>query len=168
MKQIVKKVILFVALCVIATSYCYAQEPSKVETKVKEIVKRYEKVKGVESVTVSKGRGLGLVKMMLSEQLGKDFMKGITSIIIINYSDAPQEVCLELRKEFDSFKSILQEFDPDKGKDKSKEKGASDDGTTRGFASISESDKSVSDLIISIEDKESKMIMYMAGKIKFE
>ena len=41
-------------------------------------------------------------------------------------------------------------------------------GNYLSFASISKSDKTISDFVIAIEDKDSKVIMYMAGKIKVE
>ena len=38
----------------------------------------------------------------------------------------------------------------------------------RGFALVSDDDKTISDFIIAVEEKETKIIMYMAGKIKVE
>ena len=43
-----KKLVMFLALSIATMFVGYAQEPSKVEAKVKEIVKQYENVKGVE------------------------------------------------------------------------------------------------------------------------
>lgn len=162
MKNTIKRVVLLVALCVLTVAAGYAQEPSKVETKVNEIVKRYENVKDVDCLVATKGSGLGLLKMMLNQQFGKDFMKGVTSITIINYSEASQEVCLALRKELGVFETLLEEFDMDE----EKESAAND--YIRCFASISKEDKTISDFIFAAEDNESKMLMYMAGKIRVE
>ncbi|MBO7342414.1 MAG: DUF4252 domain-containing protein [Alistipes sp.] len=161
MKHIAKNIILSVALCVMTTVTLCAQEPSKVETRINEIVKKYEEVKGVECMTVAKGSGLAMVKMMLNTQFGKDFMKGVTSITIIDYSDSSQEVCLSLRKELDTFLTLLEEFKIDKDEE------LSDNDYVRSFASVSDNG-TISDFITAIEEEDSKMIMYMAGKIKVE
>ena len=79
-----KKLVLFVALCVATIAVGYSQVPSKIDVKVQEIVKIYNNVKGVECMTVTKGSGLEMVKLMLNKQFGKDFMKGVTSVTVIN------------------------------------------------------------------------------------
>lgn len=162
MKQLMKKIVLLVALCMVAMTVVYAQEKSSVEIKVNELVQKYENVNGVDCITVVKGSGLGMVKTMLNAQFGKDFMKGVTGITIIDYSDASQETCITLRKELDIFKSMLEEFDVEKTND------FTDNEYVRSFAAVSDDDPIVSDFIIAVENKDSKMIMYMAGKIKVD
>ena len=156
-----KKFGLLVALCLMTMALSYAQEPSKAGRKVDEIVKKYEFVEGVDCMTVAKGSGLGLLKSMFNKEFGKDFMKGVTSITIINYTDASQEVCQALRKELDVFLSLLEEF-----KDKNK-KSTDEQEYIRSFA-LPIDEKTISDFVIAIEDKESNMILYMAGKIRIE
>ena len=153
--------VLLVAMLVMTIVAGYAQEPSKVEAKVKEIVKQYEDVKGVECFVFAKGSGLGIVKMAFTEQFGKDFMKGVRSITIINYSEASNEVCQALHQELDAFGSLLEEIKPKEDKD------SSNKGYSRSFASISNGN-TMSDFVIAIEDDESKMMMYMAGDIVVE
>ena len=87
-------------------------------------------------------------------------MKGVTSITIINYTSASQETCVALRKDIDAFGSILKEFKIGEGKEPT-------NSYARSFASISE-DNAISDFITAMEDAETKMMMYMAGKIKVE
>ena len=152
---------MFLALSIATMFVGYAQEPSKVEAKVKEIVKQYENVKGVECFEFAKGSGLGIVKMAFNQQFGKDFMKGVRSITIINYSDASNEVCQALRQELEAFSSLLEEIKP------KEDKGSSNKGYSRSFASISNGN-TMSDFVIAIEDDESKMMMYMAGDIVVE
>lgn len=161
MKCFVRKIVLFVALCVTTIVAGYAQEPSKAEIKVKDLVKRYENVKGVECMTVVKGKGLEMVKMMFNKQFGRDFMKGVTSITIISYADASDEVCQALRQEIDSFSSLLDEFKLNK------DEVATEHTYARSYASVSEN-KSISDFITAMESGESKIMMYMAGVIKVE
>ena len=156
-----KKLVLFVAFFILTMAVSYAQNNSEVENKMNEIVKKYEFVEGVDCMTVAKGSGLGLLKSMFNKEFGKDFMKGVTSITIINYTDASQEVCQALRKELDVFLSLLEEF-----KDKNK-KSTDEQEYIRSFA-LPIDEKTISDFVIAIEDKESNMILYMAGKIRIE
>ena len=126
-----------------------------------EIVKKHETSEGVSCMTVAKGSGLDLVKMMFNKEFGKDFMKGVTSITIIEYSEASEETCATLHKDLDAFISLLEEFDP------SKEEEFADNDYIRCFASSSETN-TVSDFVIAMEDDGAKMILYMAGTIKIE
>ena len=149
------------ALAVMAFLGAYAQTPPKVEAKVNALVQRYDDVNGVECMTLVKGKGLEMVKMMFNKQFGKEFMRGVTSITIIEYSEASQETYQALRKEFDSFELLLEEFDL------SKEKDFAGDVYVRSFGQPSDKG-TLSDFVMALEDKDSKMFMYMAGVIKVE
>jgi hypothetical protein len=161
MKHFVKKMMLLVALCATTIVVSYAQEPSKVEGKFKELVQRYDNIKGVECITVAKGSGLEMFKMMFNKQFSKDFMKGVKSITMINYTEASPESCQALRQDIDSFSSLLTEFDMNKDKE------AGESGYMRGFASTP-NENTISDFVIAMENDGLKMIMYMAGDIKVE
>ena len=140
---------------------CYAQPSADVESTMNDIVTKHEKSKGVSCVKVVRGKGLEMLKIMFNREFGKDFMKGVTSITIIDYSDAAEDICETLRKDLDAFLSYLLEFDV------SKEKQFSDNNYIRCFASEPESN-TLSDFVIALENDKSKMVMYMAGKIQVE
>ena len=159
MKSFIKNIILFVALSMITVSTTYAQGASKVDIKVKQLVTKYDDVKGVDCMTVTEGLGLGFIKMMFNKQFGKEFMKGVTAITVIDYSDASQQTCQALRKELNAFTTLLEEVKL------GEEKELADFDLVRCFVMPSD-DKTISDFIIAVENKDSKMIMYMAGKIK--
>ena len=153
--------IALVAIFIISTmTSVLAQETSRVEEKVNEIVKKYENTEGVESITLTKGVGLNLLKATLNKSLGKSFMKGVTSITVIDYSNASEEICASLRKEIDGFLTILKEFDL------GKEKQFSELEYLRCLAS--ENNGSISDFVLAMEQSSTKSIMYMAGEIKVE
>lgn len=135
-----------------------AQTSASVESTVDEIVKKHDASKGVSCMKVVKGSGLELVKMTLKKEFGKDFMKGVTCITVIDYSEASEETCVTLRKDLDALSSLMQEFNV------SKEEEFSDNNYVRCFASASD-DKVLSDFVIALEDDKSKMILHMAGKI---
>lgn len=162
MKCFMKRITFLVVMIMMTFAAAYSQVPSQAEKVVGELVKKYENVEGVDCLSVVKGGGLEMVKLMLSKELGRSFMKGVTSITIIDYSSASQETCLSLRKELDAFLSILEEFDI------SEDNSFADCDYIRSFALTSETEESISDLIIAMEDKNTKSIMYMAGKIKLQ
>lgn len=159
MKHFVKRMVLLVALCMVTKMVGFAQEPSVAELKFKEIVKRYENAKGVDCMTVVKGGGLEMVKLMFNKQFGKEFMKGVKSITIISYSEASAEVCQALRKEVDECQKYLTEFNLGDGK------ASSEQGNIRAFA-LPIDERSISDFVVSMEHESGKMIVYMAGEIK--
>lgn len=157
----IKCKLLFTALLITAAVSTYANTSSKVESTVKEIVTKYEGVKGVECMTVVKGQGLELIKMTLNREFGRSFMKGVRSITIIEYSDASKETCESLHKDLDLFINMLQEFDL------SKEESFSENNYIRCFAAVADSG-TLSDFVVALEQENSKVVMYMAGTIKVE
>ena len=150
--------IALVVLLVTTFVNSYAQSSASVEITMNELVKKYEATSGVSCMTVVKGGGLELLKVVMNKEFGKDFMKGVTSITIIDYSDATETVCETLHKDLDAFLSLLEEFDV------SEEEQFADNDYLRCFASTSESN-TISDFVIALENDKSKMVMYMAGKI---
>lgn len=162
MKNMMKRIALLIALVLMTFVGGYAQEPSQVEKTVDAIVKKYDDVDKVECITVTKGNGLEMFKILFNKQFGKDFMRGVTSITVINYSDASEETCLALRKELDAFVTLLEEFNL------SGEKKFADNDYVRSFASASSDAGTLSDFVVAIEKEDSKMVMYMAGEIKVE
>lgn len=149
------------ALLMTALVNCYAQKTSTAEKAINEIVRKHEQSTGVSCMTVSKGNGLGMIKTVFNKEFGKDFMKGVTSITIIEYSDASKETCASLHKDLDGILSVLEEFDI------SKEKQFTDNDFIRCFASSTDSDR-ISDFVIALENDTSKTILYMAGDIIIE
>ena len=162
MKNMMKRIALLIALVLMTFVGGYAQEPSQVEKTIDAIVKKYDDVDKVECFTVTKGNGLEMLKMLFNKQFGKDFMRGVTSITVINYSDASEETCQALRKELDAFITLLEEFNL------SGEKRFADNDYVRSFASASSDAGTLSDFVVAIEKEDSKMVMYMAGEIKVE
>ena len=162
MRNMMKRIALLIALVLMTFVGGYAQEPSQVEKTIDAIVKRYDDVDKVECFTVTKGNGLEMLKMLFNKQFGKDFMRGMTSITVINYSDASEETCLALRKELDAFVTLLEEFNL------SGEKKFADNDYVRSFASASSDAGTLSDFVVAIEKEDSKMVMYMAGVMKIE
>ena len=159
MKSCVIKSTLIAAIIVFSGISGYPYKTDDVGKTVKEIAEKYQDSTGVECMTIVKGEGLNLVKMMLKKEFGKQFIKGVTSITIIDYSKAPEETCKSLRNEMDLFLSLLEEF---KISDKDE---FSDNNFVRCFAASS-SPGILSHFVIALEKGDTKTIMHMAGEIK--
>ena len=110
MKHIMIVITIFAAFFFAAAQIADAQENTKVQQAVNEIVKKYENTDGVSCMTLVKGGGLELIKTALNKEFGKSFMKGVTSITIIEYSEASKETSASLRKDLDVFQTLLQDF----------------------------------------------------------
>ena len=155
------RVMLLSLLLTLVSINVYADSAEKIEATVDEIAKKYDGVSGVEVISVTKGNGLEIVKMMFKKQFGKEFMRRVTSITIIGYSDAEAAVCESLRKDLDKFISVLEEFDLSGNKD------VSEKGYSRCFARRTEAG-TLSDFVIAMEQDLHKMVVYMAGEIVVE
>ena len=166
MRYYFTKISILLTVLFMAISFnCHAQESTKVSDAVNKLTEKYNDVEGVDCMTVVKGGGLEMLKLLLNKEFGKSFMKGVTSITIIDYSDASIETCNSIRKDLDVFMSFLEEFDL---KD---EENFSDNDYIRCFASSAvETEKSatISDFVVALESENSKTMMYMAGKIVVE
>ena len=159
MKNLKRIMMVLGALLTISIFNCAAQKPSDAQTTFDQILKKYEKIEGVTCMSVTKGSGLEMVKMMFNKEFGKDFMKGVTILSFIEYSDASEDICTALHNDLDAFISLLEEIDL------SKEKQFSDNKFLRCFATACD-EETLSDFVVAIEDEDSKMLMYMGGKIK--
>ena len=90
---------ILLALFAIISITSNAATTEQVDKAVKDIIATYKDSKGIETVSVAKGNGLEIVKMMLKKQFGKEFMRGVTSITVLSYGGATEAVCNSLRKD---------------------------------------------------------------------
>lgn len=161
MKHLKLKIALLATLLLFVGKVGYAQEPTAAGKAIADMVAKYENTEGVDCMVVTKGNGLGMVKMALRAQLGKSFLKGVTSMTIIDYGKASEEVCESIRTDVNVFISLLEEIDLSKG-------GKSDEvGSLRCFAAVTDK-RTLSDFVMLMENKEMKWMIYMEGEIKVE
>ena len=139
----------------------YADLPISVSDSVKQIVAAFKDAKGVNSVVIQKGQGLGFVKAILKPKLGKEFLDGVNSIIIIEHSKASNEVCAALQDRLNAYSATLHEFKFDNNEFGGGER-------VRGFVAIDEKAMVASDLVMFVEDKGAKLLIYMGGVLKVE
>lgn len=162
MKSFKLKMALLAALLFFGVKVGYANEPTAVAQAVADMAAKYENTEGVDCMVVTKGNGLGLVKMALKAQLGKSFLKGVTAMTIIDYSKASEEVCESVKTDANIFLSMLEEIDLTKS-----EKKIDDSSYLRCFATVNEN-RTISDFLMLMENKEMKWMIYMEGEIKVE
>ena len=162
MKHLKLKIALLATLLLFVGKICYAQGTTEVGKVVADMAAKYENTEGVDCMVVTKGNGLGLVKMALKAQLGKSFLKGVTAMTIIDYSKASEEVCESVKTDANIFLSMLEEIDLTKS-----EKKIDDSSYLRCFATVNEN-RTISDFLMLMENKEMKWMIYMEGEIKVE
>ena len=162
MKHLKLKIALLATLLLFVGKVGYAQEPTAAGKAIADMVAKYENTEGVDCMVVTKGNGLGMVKMALRAQLGKSFLKGVTSMTIIDYGKASEEVCESIRTDVNVFISMLEEIDLTKS-----EKKIDDSSYLRCFATVNEN-RTISDFLMLMENKEMKWMIYMEGEIKVE
>ena len=158
MKNMKRFLTVLMAFTLLTGVSLYAQNPSKIALAMGELEKKYNETKGMDCMTFTKGKGLEMIKMVLNKELGKTFMKGVTSVTIIDYSEASEQVCQSFNKDLDVITTQLKELGTEGEK-----RG------TRSFACTSNVDAGkLSDFIIVMEGDGKKTMMYMAGCIAVE
>ena len=75
MKRLIRIQTLLIALFIASLINCSAQQSSSVQSTMDQIVKKHETSQGVSCMTVAKGSGLEMLKMMFNREFGKEFMK---------------------------------------------------------------------------------------------
>lgn len=159
MRNYILKMAIVSFLTIISTATAgFAQEASKADKFFADLVQKYDDKAGIDCIVATKGNGLQIVKMMFTKEFGKDFMKGVTAITMIDYSSATQEVSSALKKDLEGLTSLLEEFDL------SKDKISSENEYLRTFASATDSG-SINDFVLVVEKDSAKILLYMSGKI---
>ena len=158
MKQRVLSLILAVAFAFTSIAAA-AQQTTNIEAIVRQIAKEFDDTKGVDCMVLEKGVALGMVKGAFKPMFGSAFMKNVTSMVIIDYSDASEEICNAIRSKVEGFSKLLDDLTPDKSEQKEGE-------YTRCYATINGT--SISDFMIIMESDKNKMFLYMGGVLDIE
>ena len=152
--RVFKFVLLLVAVLVSRESL--AEPQSSILASVKQMVAEYGTLKGVNCVELHKGHGLGLVKAILRPKLGKEFLDGVNSIIIIEHTKASNEICHSLWCRLEGYAATHREFRFDNNEFGGGER-------VRGYVAIDETTMIASELVMSVDDKGAKLLIYMGG-----
>ena len=153
---------IFVTLCMVIalslSAVAQTQDSSSIRDKMKALAEKYDEVNGIESLVCVKGSGLEMMKLMFRKEMGKDFIKGVDMIIFINYADAPNDLAKTIRGEVEGMAKDLREEELPKD--------MTDGKYMRNFFSLSNDEKEIHDMIILVEEGDSKSVVYFGGVMK--
>ena len=154
----------FVLICaavVFATSVAaQTTDSSSTRNSMMSMAEKYDDKQNVETFVCVKGRGLETMKLLLRKEMGKDFIKGVDMIILINYSDASNDTASTIIREVEDItKDFKQQELPDE---------MTEGKYMRNFFKLGDDGESIHDMIIIIEEGTSKSVMYLGGVMRDE
>lgn len=121
------------------------------------MVEKYGEDKGVNGMVCTKGNGLEMIKLVLRKEFGKDFIKGVDMIIIIDYSKAEQQVAEVIRTQTESLSASYEQ----KELPEEMTKG----NYMRNFFKLSDSKEVITDMVVLVESAENKTVIYFGGEM---
>ena len=121
------------------------------------IVEKYGEDKGVNGMVCTKGNGLEMIKLVLRKEFGKDFIKGVDMIIIIDYSKAEQQVAEVIRTQTESLSASYEQ----KELPEEMAKG----NYMRNFFKLNDSKEVITDMVVLVESAENKTVIYFGGEM---
>lgn len=157
MRKIFLRVIL-AAIFALAGLTASAQQAVSVEESVKQIVSEFDDIKGFNCMVLSQGLQFKIVKEVFKQKFGKEFMKDVTSIVLIDYSKASEENRRAFRSKIEAFSGQLQEFGLNKQE-------AKDGQYTKGFATTHDDALTISNFMVITESDSSALFLYMGGTL---
>ena len=105
----------------------------------------------------TKGNGLEMIKLVLRKEFGKDFIKGVDMIIIIDYSKAEQQVAEVIRTQTESLSASYEQ----KELPEEMTKG----NYMRNFFKLNDSKEVITDMVVLVESAENKTVIYFGGEM---
>lgn len=121
------------------------------------MVEKYGEDKGVNGMVCTKGNGLEMIKLVLRKEFGKDFIKGVDMIIIIDYSKAEQQVAEVIRTQTESLSECYEQ----KELPEEMTKG----NYMRNFFKLNDSKEVITDMVVLVESAENKTVIYFGGEM---
>ncbi|MBR4995624.1 MAG: DUF4252 domain-containing protein [Alistipes sp.] len=128
---------------------------------MQKFAEKYEESERVTSAVLVKGSGLEMMKLMLRKEFEKDVIKGVDMIILVEYADATEDEANAIRGEVEKLAVGLEKVViPEGEKPKAKRLGT--------YYKLSADKKSISDMLILIEEENERCVMYLGGVIRDE
>ena len=156
MREIILRAILATALT-LASLTASAQQTVNIEESVKQIVEEMDNIKGFDCLVLTHGLQLKIVKEIFKQKFGKEFMKDVTSILLVNYSKASEEDRKTFRGKIEEIAAQLQEF-------RLSEQHTKEAEYTRGYATVIEKSL-ISNLMVITENDGKALFFYMSGTL---
>lgn len=144
-----------------------ATPKSVVTTDIRTIVQKYDGTEGVEAVICDNGFGLKIFKMMLRQEFGKDFLKGVNIVMIFEYGKTAPEVTKAILHDFNQIAAKLTELKLDD--EPAEAAKPAENADIRGFVTPGTEDGSqTADFLLISDDAETKCVFYFGGLINIE
>ena len=121
------------------------------------MVEKYGEDKGVNGMVCTKGNGLEMIKLVLRKEFGKDFIKGVDMIIIIDYSKAEQQVAEVIRTQTESLSASYEQKELPEEMTKGNYR--------RNFFKLNDSKEVITDMVVLVESAENKTVIYFGGEM---
>ena len=121
------------------------------------MVDRYSEHKGVNGMVCTKGNGLEMIKLMLRKEFGKDFIKGVDVIIILDYSKADQQVTEAIRTQTESLSASYEQ--------KELPEELTNGNYMRNFFKLSDNKEAITDMVVLMEGAENRTVIYFGGEM---
>lgn len=134
-----------------------AQPTTSARELVKSMAEKYDGKGGIESMICTKGSGLEMIKMAMRKELGKDFVKGVDIIIIIDYSKADKQTSETISTQIDKLKSGYQQMELSKEMTEGEH--------LRNYFNFDDEKEVITDMVMLSEGKEDKYVVYFGGEM---
>lgn len=121
------------------------------------MVEKYSQTEGVEGVVCTKGNGLEMIKLMLRKQFGKEFIKGVDVIIIVDYTKADSQVADAIRTQTESLSANYEQ--------KELPKEIVKDNYLRNFFKLNDSKQIITDMVVLVESAKNRTVIYFGGEM---
>ena len=124
------------------------------------MVDKYDESKNVNGIVCTKGNGLEMIKMMLRKDFGKDFIKGVDEVIIIEYSEADKEVAKDIRTQIETLSKVYDQ--------KELPQSLTEGSYMRNYFKLNDSKDAITDMVVLMENAENKTVIYFGGTMTGE
>lgn len=150
-------------LCALVTlslsAMAQSAEAQSCRKAMQKFAEKYEDSERITSLVLVKGSGLEMMKLALRKEFAKDVIKGVDMIVLVEYADATESEADAIRSEVETLAKGLEKVEiPEGEKPKANRLGT--------YIQVSADGKSISDMIILIEEGDEKCVMYFGGVIR--
>lgn len=158
----IRKILILCGLILALSTSAMAQsgQTSEVRKQVLSLVSKYEQKSGFDAMTTVKGKGLELIKVMMRKEFGKEFIKGVNIIVIIDYSAVSQSDAQMLRSDLQKIKKYCEQAEIPA------EVLKEEKGVTDLMFRFDSNKEYMTDFILLHEEAKERMMVYFGGKIK--
>ncbi len=134
-----------------------AQPSSTGRELMRSLVEQYDQTTGVEGMVCTKGNGLEMIKLVLRKQFGKEFIKGVEEIVIIDYSKADTQAAEAIRTRTESLSASYEQ--------KELPKELVKDNYMRNFFKLNDSKEIITDMVVLVESAKNRIAIYFGGQM---